>query len=179
MIAHAAGDYAHSLKALLPLGQAWEWPDVGLGADLLLGTAQELARVDDAALIVLADAIDLHQPGQISYLLSDYQQVADSALQIIERKPASIGCGMGYRLWSNTAPQSVTPTPGVVLDDDFQPFVVGNVIGTQLWSGRCRYYLRVAFDRSLIDAFSLLEALRVFKQAHVFLFVVDTPNLTD
>jgi len=174
---HSARDYADALQALLPTGTAWEWEPDSFGDTLVLVTAQELARVDAAAADVLAMGIALHRPGRLSYLLADYQLVADAATQIIPRKPAAIGCAVGYRLWSQDTPVSVSPNPVVVVDDYQRPTSIGGHVGDSVWSSRCRYYLRVRFDRSLIDSAVLLAALRDFKQAHVFLFVVDTPIL--
>lgn len=174
---HLARDYADVLKALLPVGLAWDWQRDGLGDSLVLATAQELARLDASTQVVLDAAIALHRPGHLRYLLSDYQGVADAATHIIPRKPATIGRSIGYRLWSHDAPVSVSPPPSVIVDDFLQPTAIGGHIGDAVWSGRSRFYLRVKFDKSLIDSVTLLAALRDFKQAHVFLLVVDTPVL--
>lgn len=178
VITHDARQYAESLKALLPLGAAWEWNEGSFGDELVLATAQELARVDAATQSVLDDAIELHRPANSSFTLADYQAVTDAATQIIPRKPCTIGCTIGYRLWSHNAPVSVTPDPTITLSHLMQPTAIGNHIGDGLWSKYCRYYLRVRFDKSIINKAVLYAALMSFKQAHVFLYINDVPEVS-
>lgn len=174
-LAHDARQYADALKALLPMGAAWDWAVDSFGDGLVFATAQELARIDAATQLVLDEAIVLHQPAQGVVTLADYQRVADAATVIIPRKPAAIGHAIGYRLWSQNAPVSGSPDPNpkVVCSHLLQPAAIGRHIGDALWSLDCRYYLRVQFDHSVIDSAVVLGALMAFKQAHVFLYVED------
>jgi len=178
LITHDARQYADSLQALLPLGKAWEWEQGSFGDNLILSTAQELARVDNATQDVLDAAIELHRPKNTTYTLADYQAVADSATQVIPRKPCTIGSDVGYRLWSHNAPVSVSPAPKVTLSHLIQPAAIGQTVGYPLWSKYSRYYLRVSFDISIINKEALYAALRAFKQAHVFLYIDDKPQVS-
>ena len=173
---HSARQYADALKALLPPGAAWNWPVGGAGDALVLATAQELARVDVGAQAVMDQAILLHVPGRQDYTLSGYQAVADAATHIIPRKPAAVGCTVGYRCWSNAAPVSVSPAPVVSLSDQVKPLAIGGAVGDLAWSSVSPYYLIVSFDYSVINEATVVTALLAFKQAHVFLYVVDTPR---
>ena len=176
-IHHDARQYANGLKALLPTGAAWDWSVGSFGDDLVLATAQELVRVDEGAQQVLDEAIELHRPAQSTITLADYQRIADNATQTIPRKPLSIGHRMGYRVWSNHAPVS-TPTPSVsVLSHLIRPATIGSRIGALLRPMECRYFLRVDFDRSVIDHDVLLNALMLAKQAHVYLYVKDVADM--
>lgn len=174
-LAHDARQYADGLKALLPVGAVWDWAIDSFGDGLVLGTAQELARIDAATQLVLDEAIALHKPAQGVVTLADYQRVADAATVIIPRKPAAIGHAIGYRLWSNNAPiaGSPDPNPKVVCSHLLQPFAIGCHIGDVLRAADARYYLRVQFDHSVIDSAIVLGALMAFKQAHVYLYVED------
>jgi hypothetical protein len=177
LLTHDVRQYTDSLKALLPPGQAWEWSEGGFGDELVLATAQELARVDVATQSVLDDAIELHRPAASGFTLADYQDVADAATQITPRKPCTIGSTVGYRLWSHNAPISVTPDSSVTLSHLMQPCAIGSYIGKELWSKYCRYYLQVRFDKSIINKADLYDALMSFKQAHVYLYVVDVADM--
>lgn len=174
-----AAEFARALAALLPNGTAWQWPAGGLGDDLLNGTAQELARVNAQTAPLIEAAIDAHRPGTAQYLLSDYQAIADDNTVIIPRQPATIGSAIGYRLWSQNAPEAVSPAPVVTLTCNLNPGTIGDTIGTQLWSSRARYYLRIQCDRSLINMPVLIAALTDFKQAHVCLYLADTADLNE
>jgi hypothetical protein len=177
LLTHDARQYSESLKSLLPLGAVWEWSEGSFGDALVLATAQELARVDAVTQVVLDDAIELHRPGQSRFTLADYQAVADAATQIIPRKPATIGSTVGYRLWSDNAPVSVSPVPHVTLNHLIHPAAIGSRIGDKLWSASARYYLQVSFDNSLVFKESLYAALMAFKQAHVYLYINDVADL--
>lgn len=176
-IHHNARQYANGLKGLLPTGEAWNWAEGGFGDNLLLATAQELVRVDDGAQQVLDEAIALHKPAQGAVTLADYQRIANDATQIISRKPLAIGHCMGYRLWNSQSPIS-TPTPSVaVLSHLIRPATIGSRMGVLLRPMECRYFLRVEFDRSVIDHDVLLNALMLAKQAHIYLYVKDIADM--
>jgi hypothetical protein len=162
---------------LLPVGAAWEWSVGGFGDNLLLATAEELARVDEATQSALDAAIELHRPAKSSYTLADYQRISDEATHIIPRKPTTIGSHIGYRLWSHTAPTSISYNASVLLSHLIQPLVIGSHIGYSAWSARCRYYLHIQLDKSLINTALLYSALRAFKQAHVYLYVEDVADM--
>ena len=162
---YSVRQYANAMHALLPQGLAWQWPVGGFGDGLVLATARELARIGADAELVLLDAINLHRPGRIGFLLSDYQAVADAATRHIQRQPLAAGFGAGDNAWSS-AP--IFPLLAqVVVEPSPSPLAAGFGAGALAWSPASRYYLRVSFDRSLSD----------FKQAHVYLFVIDTPIL--
>lgn len=159
LITHDARQYAESLKALRPLGAAWEWELGGFGDNLTLATAQELARLDADAQLVMDEAIELHRPAKLDHTLSAYQRVADAATQL------------------TAAGNSVNPAPVVVVSHLIPPATIGCRIGNKLWTVSCRYYLRVQFSATLINAEVLLAALNEFKQAHIFLFVENIPAI--
>ena len=108
--AHDARSYADALKALLPPGAAFDWPEGGTGDTLLLATAQELARVDAACQSVIDGAIARHTPHYSHWTLGAYQTIADAAIgagrcEISHRwaQPLRVGCRIGYRCWSHGA----------------------------------------------------------------------------
>nr|VFK58492.1 MAG: hypothetical protein BECKTUN1418F_GA0071002_11455 [Candidatus Kentron sp. TUN]VFK61634.1 MAG: hypothetical protein BECKTUN1418D_GA0071000_11567 [Candidatus Kentron sp. TUN]VFK67354.1 MAG: hypothetical protein BECKTUN1418E_GA0071001_11435 [Candidatus Kentron sp. TUN] len=148
---HTAREYADAIRALLPPGKAWEWPEGGLGDSLLLGTAEELARVDAATQGVLDNAIEIHRPMESSWHISEYQRVAEEALM-------------------NDNPEITSPGDFVQIAHLFGPARIGSHIGDRLWGTRSRYVLLVCYDPSEVDPAPLLEALEGFKQAHVFLW---------
>lgn len=65
-------DYAGQLQQLLPRGRAWEFPPDGLFAGLLLGLAEEFARLDGRALDLLEEA----DPRTTLELLPDWERIA-------------------------------------------------------------------------------------------------------
>lgn len=178
---HSARDYADALKALLPPGAAWAWPVGGFGDAMLLGTAQELARVDAAAQQVLDAAIEAHRPKNSSWHISEYRRVANEALagvaETMPRRPAGIGGHVGDRLWSHAAPGLTFPIDLVRVEHLLGPARVGNGhgshIGDRLWGTRGRYVMRVRYYRSVVNPQLLWDALNAFKQAHVFLWFED------
>lgn len=173
---HTDDDYAKSLLKLLPLGAAWDWQDDGFGFALVKATCKELVRVEQAALNVLVDAKLLHQHGGLTYMLTDYQAVALAATRLINRRPAGIGSRIGDRLWRHSAEPPLDSVV-VIVNDDVIPSSINSHIGSRLWSPRSRYYLTLKFDKSFVDRNYLYAALREFKQAHVCLYVIDTPIL--
>jgi hypothetical protein len=179
--AYSPREFADALKALLPPGAAWEWPEGGLGDNMLLGTAEELARIGANALDVLDNAIESHRPKTSSWHISEYQRVAEEALggvvETMPRRPFAIGSKVGDRLWSHAAPGLDFPIPLVLVEHLVGPARVGNGhgsrIGDRLWGSRGRYVLRVRYYRSVADPAALWEALEAFKQSHVFLWFED------
>lgn len=179
--AHSPRQFADALKALLPPGAAWKWPEGGTGDMLLLGIAEELARVEYAAQGVLDNAIETHRPKASSWHISAYQRVAEDALggqaEMMPRRPFAIGSTVGQRLWSQAAPGLNFPIDLVRVDHLLGPARVGNGhgsrIGDRLWGTRGRYVLRVRYYRSVVNPAVLWEALAAFKQAHVFLWFED------
>ncbi len=179
--AHSPREFADALKALLPPGAAWEWPEGGTGDALLLGTAEELARVEAAAQGVLDNAIETHRPKTSSWHISAYRRIAEEALgglvETMPRRPFAIGSKVGQRLWSQAAPGLNFPIALVKVEHLLGPAHVGNGhgsrIGDRLWGTRGRYVLRVRYYRSVVNPTALWEALAAFKQAHVFLWFED------
>ncbi len=179
--AHTPREFADALKALLPPGAAWEWPEGGLGDGMLLGTAEELARIEAAAQEVLDNAIETHRPKTSSWHITAYQRVAEEALgsltETMPRCPFSIGSKVGQRLWSQAAPDLTFPIDLVRVEHLLGPARVGNGngsrIGDRLWGSRGRYVLRVRYYRSVVNPAVLWEALSAFQQSHVFLWFED------
>lgn len=182
---HSPREFADALKALLPPGAAWEWPEGGAGDALLLGTAEELARVESDAQDVLDAAIEAHRPKASSWHISAYQRVAEEALnglvETMPRRPFAIGSKVGQRLWSHAAPELTFPIDLVRVEHLLGPARVGNGhgsrIGDRLWGTRGRYVLRVRYYRSVVDPKVLWDALAAFKQAHVFLWFEDVSGV--
>ncbi|WP_180131845.1 hypothetical protein [Rhodoferax sp. BLA1] len=171
---HTAADFAQALRALLPPGEAWDWPAGGMGDQLLRGTAVELARVDAQVPIALDAAVELHRPVSNSWRLVDYQRVADASqagiTEALPRKPFVAGSGSGQRLWSG-----VPGTFAVSLTklSFAKPFVAGSGAGQQLWGPRARHVLVVQYYKTVADVQALWDALMAFKQAHVYLLFMD------
>lgn len=179
--AHSPREFADAIKALLPPGAAWEWPEGGLGDGMLLGTAEELSRVEAAAQQVLDNAIETHRPKTSSWHITAYQRVAEEALggltETMPRRPFAIGSKVGQRLWSQAAPGLDFPIALVRVEHLLGPARVGNGhgsrIGDRLWGTRGRYVLRVRYYRSVVNPAVLWEALSAFQQSHVFLWFED------
>ena len=179
--AHTTREFADALKALLPPGAAWEWPEGGLGDGMLLGTAEELARIEAAAQGVLDNAIETHRPKTSSWHISAYQSVVEEALrglvETMPRRPFAIGSTVGQRLWSQAAPDLTFPIDLVRVEHLLGPARVGyghgSRIGVRLWGSRGRYVLRVRYYRSVVNPAVLWEALSAFQQSHVFLWFED------
>jgi hypothetical protein len=145
--AHTAANFVDAMRGLLPPGQAWQWPDSGMGAQLLNGMAQELARMDAFAAPLLDAAVTAHTPEHHSWRLADYQAIAS-------------GSQTGFAQYSVTV--------GIV-----KPLTVGSHVGDVLWGARCRYVIAVTYMSGLVDLSKLVAALLAFKQAHAVLFFVD------
>jgi len=177
--AHTPREFADAIRALLPPGAAWEWPEGGLGDGMLRGTAEELARVEASAQQVLDNAIDTHRPKSSSWHISEYRRIAQEALaangigETLPRRPAAIGSRIGDRLWSHAAPDLTFPVDLVRVDHLLGPARIGSRIGDQLWGSRSRYILRVRYYRSVVDPAVLWAALAEFQQSHVFLWFED------
>jgi len=186
---HTPDDYAQALHALLPPGKAWEWPEGGLGAAMLRGTAEELARLESGIPGVLRHATDMHAPKYSSWHISEYQRVAEEALaaasiaETMPRKTCAIGARIGDRLWSANAPNTNFTVPLVQCVHLFSPMTIGRHVGdgsgrdpaARLWpvAGRTRYVLLVRYYRSVADPQTLRVALEAFRQAHVTLLFED------
>jgi hypothetical protein len=189
---HTAKDYAGAIQSLLPPGKAWEWKRGGLGDALLLGTAQELARVESGVAPVLERAVELHRPRFSSWHISEYQRVAEAALraagvtEAMPRKTCAIGAHIGDRLWSANAPETDFVVPLVECFHLFAPCRIGRRVGNgsgidpaaRLWSDeRTRYIVLVRYYRSVVDPKILWDALVEFRQAHVFLWFEDITGI--
>lgn len=172
-----ASEYAAAIKGLLPPGAAWEWPAGGTGDALVLGTAQELARVDGAAQVALDAAIEAHRPGQCNFHISEYRRVVAERLagvaEVMPRKPAAIGCGIGTRLWSHAAPLNPFPVDLFRIDHLLGPARVGSGVGCGMWGPLGRKILRVRYFKSVADPRAVWDALVAFRQAHVYLWFED------
>lgn len=148
--AHTPREFADALQALLPPGAAWEWPQGGLGDALLLGTAQELARVEGDTQGALDVAVDTHLPYFGSWHISVYRRVVEEVLA-------------GLML----------PIDTVQVDHLLRPARVGSHIGDRLWGHRARYILMVRYPSAVVNQAVLRDALDAFKQAHVFVWFED------
>lgn len=181
LTAHPARAYADALSALLPPGGAWEWPAGGFGDGLLLGTAEELARVEAAAQEVLDHAIETHRPKASSWHISAYRRVAQDALEGVSeslpRRTFAVGAHVGDRVWSAAAPGLTFPVPLVRIEHLLQPLHVGSRVGDRLYGSHSRYEIRVYYYRSVVDPQRLFDALSAFKQAHVLLKFMDITGI--
>jgi hypothetical protein len=189
LVPHSADDYTDALRALLPPGKAWEWPDGGLGAAMLRGTAEELARLETGIPDVLRRAVATHRPKYSSWHLSEYQRICEEALaaasvtETLPRKTFAVGSHVGERLWSVNAPEMDFAVPLVECHHLFAPMTIGRHVGdgsgrdpaARLWSvnGRNRYVLLVRYYRSVVDPAILRAALMDFRQAHVLIWFED------
>lgn len=145
---HSARAFADAMQALLPPGQAWEWPQGGTGDTLMLAMGQELARLSASAPEVVARAVTLHAPGQSDFTLQAYRMAA--AAEAV-RQGAQVG--------------------DVQVDHlTFKPFQVGSVVGDGVWSPGARYLMRVRYRAGVVSPAALWAALTAFKQAHVALW---------
>ena len=146
--AHAPRAFANAIQALLPPGAAWTWPEGGLGDAMLLGTAEELARIEAAVQGVMDNAVDSHRPKFLSWHISAYQGVADAVGGAAE--------------------------PGGVRVSTVRPFAAGGAAGGRLWGPRSRYILWVRYDGAAgVDPAALWAALSEFRQSHVVLWIDD------
>lgn len=174
---HSAHDYAQKLQDLLPPGDAWRWPQGGLGDALLHTTAQELARLDAELQPVLDNAIATHRPAQANWHIDEYRRVANEALngltETMPRKPFAVGSAAGDRVWSEAAPDETFAVPLLKVDHLVGPLRAGSHAGDYCWGERSRFVLRVRYYASVVDPRPVWEALQAFKQAHVFLWFED------
>ncbi len=175
---HTVEEFAIAQQNLLPPGAAWNWPAGGLGHDLLLGMAAELARVEAATQVVLDNAIETHRPKISSWHISEYRRVANAAIagvtEAMPRKMLAVGSHVGDRCWSVAGPSTTFPVDLVQVDHLVtRPLRVGSHVGDRCWGHRGRYILRVRYYRSVVDPKVLWNALADFKQAHVFLWFED------
>lgn len=171
-----AGQYAAALQALLPPGQAWQWPAGGLGDAMLQGTAQELARVGAHGQQVLDAAIEAHRPKASSWHIDEYRRVATEALGDLQepaRRAFTVGSKAGQRLWSQAGAALTFPIDLVQVSHLVGPMRVGSQVGKRLWGPRGRYVLLVRYYRTVVDPQVLWEALDAFRQAHVYLWFED------
>lgn len=123
---HTADDFVGALRALLPPGEAWDWPEGGTGHALLLDTAQEPARIEAFVQSVLDGAVEAHRVAAGSWRLVDYQRVADA---------------------------SVVPAPAKTVGlSSPRPLVAGFKTGAKVWGPRARYVLLVNFSSATVDA---------------------------
>lgn len=177
---HSAREFADSIKALLPPGSAWEWPEGGFGDAMVLGTSGELVRVEAASQVVLDAALESHRPKVSSWNISAYRRVAQEALagvtETLPRRPASVGSKVGDRLWSSRADRNFAVSL-VQVDHLLGPARVGSKVGDRLWGTRSRYVLRVRYFSSVVDPALLWAALTAFQQSHVFLWFEDVTGV--
>lgn len=174
---HSARDFAEAIKALLPPGNAWDWPVGGVGDALLLGTGEELSRIDAAAQAVLDRAIEVHRPKASNWNISEYRRVAREAIagvvETMPRRTFAVGAKVGDRVWSSAAPATTFPVELLRVEHLLQPLHVGSRVGDRLYGANSRYVMRVYYYRSVVDPQPLFEALKAFKQAHVWLHFID------
>ncbi|MBO9538772.1 hypothetical protein [Herbaspirillum sp.] len=174
---HTDREFADAIKALLPPGAAWKWPEGGFGDDMLLGAAQEMVRIDEAAQVVLDNAVSKHAPKVDNWHIDEYRRVAKEAIAGVSetkpRRPAAIGGHIGDRLWSHEAPAQDFDVDLVKIDHLFGPARIGSKIGDAMWGTRSRYIIRVRYYSSVVNPAVLWKALSEFKQSHVFLWFED------
>ena len=193
---HQQPAYAAAIRALMPPGQAWDWPDAAdvagawppfllpgsdtwrwpltLGGELLDSPAYELARVDAEVQPLLDAQIEWHRPKVLSWRLVDYRAVAalsqDDVAEPIRRSFVAGGSAAGQRLWAQ--PKAVMPVE-VARVDPCRPFAAGSAAGERLWGSEARYVLQVRYYAGVARVSALVDALANFRQAHMQLFFVD------
>ena len=150
---YSASDFGDAMRALLPPGQAWEWPRGGTGDTLMLAMGRELARVADTAPGVVSAAVAVHVPAASNFHVSAYRAVAQAE---VVRQGAAV---------------SDVQVDHLVC----QPFQVGSTAGSPVWSYRARYLLRVRYRAAVVDRAALQARLETFKQAHVCLWFDELP----
>ena len=146
---YAADDYLEALRALLPPGEAWQWPTGGVGASMLLATAQELERVGAQVQGVFDLSIERHKMLATRWADTDYLRVAQGS-QVTAQAKESIAL-------SRVA-----------------PLTAGFKSGSKCWSSRAKFILVVSYDAAVVSADALWDALLAFKQAHTFIWLVNT-----
>lgn len=178
---HSSRDFADALMALLPPGAAWQWPAGGMGDSMLLAMAEEMARIDGAASLILDSAIEAHRPAATSWNITEYRRVAREAIagvsETMPRNTFSVGSRVGDRIWSQAAPGLTFPVELVRVEHLIQPLRVGSRVGDRLYQSAGRYVMRVYYYRSVVDPKPLFEALNAFKQAHVYLHFIDVTGV--
>lgn len=170
---HTDRDYADVLMALLPPGTVYKWPVGGLGDGLMLSAGKELSRVDAAIQQVLDRAIELHRPKYGNWNISEYRRIGNEAIAgVVEnRKTFAVGAKVGQRVWSSAHTNFYVPF--LKIDHLMGPLRVGSKVGAGVWSAKGRYVLRVRYYRSVVNPKVVWDALKAFKQAHVWLFFED------
>lgn len=173
---YTAADYANALRALLPEGVAFKWPQGGFGDALLKGMGAEFARIGAGAQQVLDIAIERHRPKYNNWNISEYRRIANEAIagvaETMPRQPMRIGSKIGDRLWSSAATRNF-PVDLLRVEHLLGPYRIGSKIGSQLWSKDGRYVIRVRYYHGVVDPKPVWDALSAFKQDHVFLWFED------
>ena len=146
---YTANDYLEALRALLPPGEAWQWPSGGMGASMLLATAQELERVGAQVHGVFDLSIERHKILATRYADSDYLRVAQGS-QVMAQGKESISLSR------------------------VSPLTTGFKSGSKCWSGRAKFIMVVSYDAAVVNADALWNALLSFKQAHIFIWLLST-----
>jgi hypothetical protein len=146
---YTADDYLEALRALLPPGEAWQWPTGCVGASMLLATAQELERVGAQVQGVFDLSIERHKMLATRWADADYLRVAQGS-QVMTQAKESIAL-------SRVA-----------------PLTAGFKSGSECWSSRAKFILVVSYDAAVVSADALWDALLAFKQAHTFIWFVNT-----
>lgn len=174
---HTQPAYASAIRALMPPGDAWQWPTSaeggGLGAALIEAPAYELARIDAEVQALLDAHVEMHRPKDMSWRLIDYRAVAALSQEGVveaQRLPFVAGSAAGARLWSASP---ATFSVDLVRVDTCRPFSAGSAAGDRLWGPAARYWLLVSYYATVADLDALVSALSDFKQAHMHLFFLD------
>lgn len=175
---HSAREFADALMDVLPPGDAWDWQQGGFGDTMVLGTAQELARIEAGAQAVLDEAIEAHRPKDSGgWNISQYRRVAAAAVanvtETIPRRPLAVGGHAGDRCWGADAAAHDFPVALVKVDHLVGPLRVGSKAGDACWTERGRFVLRVRYYASVVNPAVLYAALDAFKQAHIYLWFED------
>lgn len=176
--AHTVREFANALKALLPVGAAWQWPINGLGDRIMLALAIELARFESFIQGVLDNAITTHQPATSLFTLAEYRRVANEALgntqETMPRVSTRAGrVQAGQRLWSAAAEASTFNIDLLHVDLMYPSQTDVSQAGHRLYGERIRYALRVRYYDTVVNTATIATALQAFKQAHVALWFED------
>ena len=149
LVQYTDSDYLEALRALLPPGEAWQWPTGGVGASMLLATAQELERVGAQVQGVFDLSVERHKMLATRWADADYLRVAQGS-QVIDQAKQSISLSR------------------------VSPLTAGFKSGSKCWSSRAKFILVVSYDAAVVGADALWDALLAFKQAHIFIWLLNT-----
>lgn len=136
---YSAGDYHQALLSLLPQGEAWVKEEGCELSNLMLGLAQEFARIDARCKQLSNESL----PSQVSELIDEWERdygLPDGCAQALstlsDRRKALIEKYQRYGSQSREYLMQVAAALGInIAITEFKPRVFGNPFG-EPWIGR-------------------------------------------